>query len=158
MQPKLTEIVLAAGGNIGDSAAIFRFAAARLHRGGVKNIRMSALYRSSPENCPPGTPDFINAAMVGQWDGLPGELLKLCQETETAAGRPRVHGFNAPRTLDLDIILFGDEIIDLPGLRIPHPRAARRRFVLEPLAELIPGRSFPDRGQTVAQLLKALGP
>lgn len=156
MNAKLHKIAVALGGNLGDAAANFRFALSRLREGGVENILFSSLFHSKPENCPPGSPDFTNAAATGEWAGSPQELLNLCQRIEIAAGRPREHDFNAPRPLDLDIILFGNEIINAPGLQIPHPRAAGRLFVLKPLAELAPGWIFPDSGKTVRQTLKSL--
>ncbi len=158
MNAKLHKIAIALGGNRGDTTSNFCLAAGRLCEGGVENIKFSTLFHSRAENCPPGSADFTNAALIGEWAASPGELLDLCQQTELSAGRPLKHGFNAPRPLDLDIILFGAEIINLPGLQIPHPRAARRWFVLEPLAELAPGWIFPDLDKTVKQLLELLKP
>ena len=156
MNAKLTKIAIALGGNLGDAAANFRFALNCLSAGGVKNINISRLFHSKPENCPPGSPDFSNAALTGEWADTPGQLLQLCREAEIAAGRPREHGFNAPRTLDLDIILFGNQIINLPGLQIPHPRAVSRLFVLQPLAEIAPDWIFPDSGKSVQEALNSL--
>jgi len=154
MKAKLNKIAIALGGNIGDSKTIFCSAVIELSKGGVKNIKLSALFQSKAENCPPGSPDFTNAALSGEWAGSPEELLELCQQTEISAGRPKKHDFNAPRTLDLDIILFGSEIINLPKLQIPHPHAASRLFVLKPLAELVPDWIFPGINMTIRQILQ----
>jgi len=155
MKAKLNKIAIALGGNLGDSVNIFCSALSKLGEGGVKNIKLSALFQSKPENCPPGSPDFTNAALIGEWADSPEGLLKLCQQIEISAGRPGKHNFNAPRTLDLDIILFGSEIINSPNLQIPHPRAASRLFVLKPLAELAPDWIFPGINKTVKQILQA---
>ena len=155
MKAKLNKIAIALGGNLGNSVNVFCFALSRLGKGGVKNIKLSALFQSSPENCPPDSPDFTNAALIGEWTGSPEALLKLCQQIEIAAGRPEKHDFNAPRILDLDIILFGSETLNSPSLQIPHPRAAKRLFVLKPLVELAPDWIFPDVNKTVKQLLES---
>lgn len=155
MKAKLNKIAIALGGNLGNSEAVFRFAISELSKNGVRNIKMSALLKSKPENCPPDSPDFNNAALIGKWAGSAGELLELCQKIEIAAGRPETHGFNAPRILDLDIILFGNEIVNTPNLQIPHPRAASRIFVLEPLAALAPNWAFPDIKKTIKQILQS---
>lgn len=156
MKAKLNKIAIALGGNLGDSKDIFSTAISRLAENGVKNIKLSPFIRSKPENCPPGSPDFTNAVLTGEWTASPQELLELCQQVEIAAGRPEKHGFNAPRTLDLDIILFADEIINTETLQIPHPRAAERLFVLEPLAKIAPGWIFPDSGKTVEEIKTSL--
>ncbi len=153
MKPKLNKIAVALGGNLGNSKEIFSTAINMLAENGVKNIRLSSLARSKPENCPAGSPDFTNAALTGQWAASPQKLLELCRQIEIAAGRPENHGFNTPRTLDLDIILFGNEIINTEVLQIPHPRASKRLFVLKPLAEIAPDWIFPDSGKTVEQVL-----
>ena len=156
MKPKLNKIAVALGGNLGNSKDIFSAAANQLAENGVKNIKLSSLIQSKPENCPPDSPDFTNAMLTGEWAASAQELLELCKKTEIAAGRPEKHGFNAPRTLDLDIILFGNEIINTATLQIPHPRAAERLFVLKPLAEIAPDWIFPDSGKAVEQLLNLL--
>ena len=153
MSRKIFKIAIALGGNMGDSADIFRTAMLKLAGGGVEKIRLSRLITTKPENCPPGSPDFTNAVLTGKWHGTAKQLLQLCQAIEVASGRPSEHGFNAPRTLDLDIILFGDEIINLPELQVPHPRAAQRLFVLQPLAEIASDWIFPDCGKSVKELL-----
>jgi len=155
MKAKLNKIAIALGGNIGDSVSIFCSALSKLSENGVANIKLSTLLRSEPENCPSNSPDFTNAVLIGEWTESPEELLELCQEIEISTGRPETHEFNAPRTLDLDIILFGEEIIDTDKLQIPHPRAANRLFVLTPLADLAPDWIFPDNGKSVKQILKS---
>ena len=156
MSRKIIKIAIALGGNMGDSTDIFRSAMLKLAGGGVGKIKLSRLIVTKPEDCPLGAPDFTNAVLTGEWHGSAKQLLKLCQAIEVASGRPTEHGFNAPRTLDLDIILFGDEIIDLPELQVPHPRAAQRTFVLQPLAEIASDWIFPDSGKSVRELLKKI--
>lgn len=155
MQTKLYKTAISLGGNLGDSKAIFASALKLLDDGGLKNIEFSSLFCSKAENCPPNSSDFTNAAIIGEWQNSPQELLDLCQKIEVLAGRPHEHGFNEPRTLDLDIILFDSEIIDLPNLQIPHPLATKRLFVLKPLAEIGPEWIFPDSNKTVKEVLQS---
>ena len=149
-----TAIIL--GGNIGDTASFFDFAEQGFRQGGMTKIRRGRLFRTAPVGCVPGTPDFLNQALTGCWSGTPDELLKLCKALETAAGRPEKHSSAEARVLDCDIILLGDLVLDTPELTIPHPRALARRFVLEPLAELIPDAVIPGAGLTVAEALARL--
>ncbi len=147
------EVVLSLGGNKGDVEDIFAFALRELSQGDLKIDAVSKFIRTTPVNCSPNSPDFLNATVIGVWDGSPQALLSLCQKIEIAAGRPADHGVNQSRTLDIDIILLDDLIINTPELTIPHPRATKRRFVLEPLAEIAPERRFPDCGKSTAELL-----
>lgn len=99
-------------------------------------------------------PAFLNGAVAGRWDGKPRPLLNLLLDAEDRAGRQRPFP-GSPRTLDLDLILFGDRIVDEPGLVVPHPRFRGRGFVLEPLAEIAPDMVDPVTGQTVSELYQA---
>ena len=146
-----TPVALMFGGDIGDSPAIFAAAAEELERAGMTEMRRSRIFRSAPVDCVPGTPDFSDQALTGVWHGAARELLAVCQKLERAAGRPERHSSREARTLDIDIILFGDAVSDAPELIIPHPRARERRFVLEPLAEIAPDWSFPDTGSTILE-------
>lgn len=159
MPENLTKIAISLGGNLGEVAANFRVAIAALAASGLGGIRTSRIIRTAPVGCPPGTPDFLNMALTGVWSGDARELLRTCQRIEVAAGRPPEHGRNQPRPLDLDLILFGDAAIaEPPELIVPHPRAAARRFVLVPLAEIAPDWVFPDSGRRVDELLAELSP
>jgi 2-amino-4-hydroxy-6-hydroxymethyldihydropteridine diphosphokinase len=100
-------------------------------------------------------PMFVNAAAVGDTTIEPRALLEALLEIERERGRERPYA-NAPRTLDLDLVLFGDAIIEEPGLIVPHPRFRERRFVLEPLAEIAGERLDPITGETIARLLERL--
>jgi len=151
-----TPVALMFGGDLGDTVACFDMAAAALERSGMTDMRRSRAYRSAPVDCVPGTPDFLDQALTGIWHGTARELLELCQSLERAAGRPERHSSSEARTLDIDIILFGDEVSADPALTIPHPRAKKRRFVLEPLAEIAPDRRFPDSGTTILQEFKRI--
>ncbi len=146
---KFTFTALSLGGNQGDVPLTFRRAVKSLADAGLRNVDVSSLYRTAPVGCVPGTPDFVNAALAGQWPGRLEQLLCLCKELEVAAGRPADHAPCGNRTLDLDIVFFGDLIQRDRRLAIPHPEAARRLFVLVPLAEIIPEYQFPDLGRTV---------
>lgn len=157
MPENLTKIAISLGGNLGEVAANFRVAVAALAASGLDDIRTSRIIRTAPVGCPPGTPDFLNMALTGVWGGGARELLRTCRRIEVAAGRPAEHGFNQPRPLDLDLILFGDRVIaEPPELIVPHPRAAARRFVLAPLAEIAPDWVFPDSGRRTDELLAGL--
>ncbi|GHD01621.1 2-amino-4-hydroxy-6-hydroxymethyldihydropteridine pyrophosphokinase [Pseudorhodoferax aquiterrae] len=111
-------------------------------------VRASSLYRSAPMDA--GGPDYINAVAELATELAPLELLDALQALETAAGRERPYR-NAPRTLDLDLLLYGSTEIDLPRLQLPHPRMTERAFVLVPLAEIAPERV------TRADLLRVAG-
>ena len=97
-------------------------------------------------------PRFLNAAIRLATDLAPRSLLERLLAVETQLGRVRTGERYGPRTIDLDLLLYGDEIVDEPGLRVPHPRLAERRFVLEPLAELDPGLVVPGLGPIQALL------
>ena len=119
---------------------------------------MSSLWQSTPVDCPPGSPLFVNAAvgLTAHADETPESLLEKLQALERAFGRGTKKIPNEPRPLDLDLIAFGDETRDTPRLVLPHPRAHLRRFVLAPLAEIAPDYILPAQTRTVRQLLAEL--
>ena len=151
----ITSVALALGSNIGDRESHLQFAIARLSHL-LSNLRVSPFLDTEPEGVGP-QPQFLNAAATGETTldarGVLDALLSL--EGERGRQRPLV---GAPRTLDLDLILFGDQVIDLPDLQVPHPRFRERRFVLAPLAAIAPGVVDPVTGLTVGELLDRLGP
>ena len=147
-----TFVSLLLGGNIGDTASVFDRAVASLEQGGFEVAARSRNFTTSPVDCLPGTPDFLNAAVTRFWTHPPRDLLHLTQSIERALGRPEKHSSREARTLDIDIITFGDLVLAEPGLIIPHPRAQQRRFVLEPLLSIAPDLRFPDSGKTPRQL------
>ncbi len=149
-------IALALGGNIGDTEVIFNKAIKLLEENGLKNIKTSFLYSNPAVDCIPGTPDFINTALTGQWNKSPRELLKLCQDIEKHLGRPESHTSDTSRIVDIDIILFGNLLINEQGLKIPHPKACDRLFVLLPLEEIASDWIFPDKKKKVCDLLNQL--
>ncbi|MBK9088722.1 MAG: 2-amino-4-hydroxy-6-hydroxymethyldihydropteridine diphosphokinase [Holophagales bacterium] len=106
----------------------------------------------------PPQPDFLNAVATGRTLLAPLDLLRLLQDLETEAGRIPGSETNGPRPLDLDLLLYGDRRIDLPELVVPHPRLGERRFVLAPLADLVPDLVVPGTGRTVGSLLAAAPP
>ena len=150
-------IALALGGNSGDVRTHFDQALSALSNAGISDIRMSSVHATAPVDCPPGSPDFLNAALTGYCGIPPLELLALCKELERKAGRPAHYQLNSPRPLDIDIILYGNLVYSDDRLTILHPRAVVRRFVLEPLAEIAPELVFPDSGLTVRELAGRLG-
>lgn len=118
---------------------------------------VSSLYETEPVADPgdPGSRWFLNGVVRLETDLVPSRLLAVCREIERGLdrGEDRQHG---PRTMDLDLLLYGTQVIREPGLEIPHPRLHRRRFVLAPLAELVPDSRHPTLNRTIRELLDAL--
>ena len=148
--------VLSLGGNVGNVADAIRHVAASIPKFGLREVELSPLYVTSPVGCEPGTPDFINAVIIGNWNGEADSLLELCHQFESKAGRPEIREKNSPRTLDIDIILFGNEVRTDEKLVLPHPEATKRLYVLQPLCDIDPDIVFPDTKMTVFELLKKL--
>jgi 2-amino-4-hydroxy-6-hydroxymethyldihydropteridine diphosphokinase len=146
---------LGLGANLGDPAANLAAAVAALAVPGVRPRRRARLYRTAPLG-PPGQPDYLNTAVEVDTALAPHALLAVAQAIEDRLGRVRTVRWGA-RTLDVDVLLFGDEVIRAPDLVVPHPELARRRFVLAPLADLAAERRVPGLGHTVGELLAALG-
>lgn len=126
------------GANLGERETALRSALAAIGRlPGTCVMRVSPLYGSAPVDA--GGPDYLNAVAELTTTLAPQALLEALQAIERGAGRERPYR-NAPRTLDLDILWFGGQVIDSPALTVPHPRMAERAFVLRPLADLAPDR------------------
>ncbi|MEJ2803414.1 2-amino-4-hydroxy-6-hydroxymethyldihydropteridine diphosphokinase [Comamonadaceae bacterium PP-2] len=139
---------IALGANLGDAADTLREALQALAASaGIDRVRASSFYRTAPVDCV--GPDYVNAVahIDTRLDAM--ALLALLQALEQAAGRQRPYR-NAPRTLDLDVLLYGSACIVSPHLTVPHPRMAQRAFVLVPLAELSPGLVRPGQLLAVA--------
>jgi 2-amino-4-hydroxy-6-hydroxymethyldihydropteridine diphosphokinase len=126
------------GANLGDAAQQVRDAAHALSKAqGCEDLRLSPLYRTAPHEA--SGPDYVNAVATLQTRLTAPDLLHLLQRLETAAGRERPY-VNAPRTLDLDVLFYGESRMDSPRLQLPHPRWASRAFVLYPLRDVCPER------------------
>jgi 2-amino-4-hydroxy-6-hydroxymethyldihydropteridine diphosphokinase len=150
--------IVALGSNLGDSRRIISETMARLQTFSDRPILKSSLWQTSPVDCPPGSPMFLNA-VVGlepQEGETPESLLQKLRSLEKEFGRRPKKVLNEPRPLDLDLIAFGSETRDTPELVLPHPRAHLRRFVLQPLSEIAPDLVLPGQGKTIAQRLAEL--
>ena len=151
----MTLAAIALGSNVGDREANFRQAVAGLKRlGEVKAV--SSFYETDPVGYT-DQPKFLNAAALLETELEPLPLLHALLEIERAAGRDRSTAPpKGPRTLDLDLLLYGDCVLSDPELTLPHPEMHLRRFVLEPLAEIEPGMRHPILQQSIAALLHDL--
>lgn len=149
---------IALGSNVGDSPSILRRVMDQLETLSRKPLLRSSLWQTTPVNCPPGSPTFVNAvvALYPQSDENSGSLLTKLLAMEKDFGRRPKQVLNEPRRLDLDLISYGEEISARPELVLPHPRAHERRFVLQPLNEIAPNVILPGHRRTVTQLLAAL--
>lgn len=151
-----TTAYIALGANLGDRAANLRAAVEMLAASpGVRVVAVSPFYETEPEGYT-DQPAFINAAAEIATTLSPHELLLLCQDVENKSGRVRTLKWG-PRTLDLDILMYGETVMDTGELKIPHPLMHLRRFVLEPLASIAPDAVHPVTGKTITRLLEELG-
>jgi 2-amino-4-hydroxy-6-hydroxymethyldihydropteridine diphosphokinase len=142
-----TLCVIGLGGNLDAPAERVRRARRVLaSREGVREVAFSSLYKSKPMG-PKDQPDYVNAVMAIETQLGPLELLDLLQSIESAEGRVRQGERWGPRTLDLDLLLYGSEVIQHPRLVVPHPGLAVREFVLHPLAEILPDLEVPGVGR-----------
>lgn len=144
-------VYIALGSNVGDRAAMLARAIEKMNDAGLRVLRQSSLYETEPVGGPP-QPWFLNAVVEAETELMPQVVLRALQDIEQAMGRQRSIACG-PRTLDLDILLDGGNVIRSGELDVPHPRLAQRRFVLAPLAELAPQLIHPVLHKTVAELL-----
>jgi 2-amino-4-hydroxy-6-hydroxymethyldihydropteridine diphosphokinase len=145
-------VAVGLGANLGDARATVLAAARALAAGPVKDARLSALYGTAPIG--PPQPDYTNAVLVGCTALSPRGMLQALQSLEAAHGRVRGARWGA-RTLDLDLLVWGDATVAEPDLSVPHPGIADRGFVLVPLCDLWPDHLHPTLGQSYRELLAA---
>ena len=146
---------MALGSNLGSRESHLEHAVARL-RETLSELQVSRFLETAPEGVPDQQPPFLNGAAVGYSGDDPRVLLDTLQMIELERGRERPFA-GAARTLDLDLVLVGDLVVNAPPLILPHPRFRTRRFVLEPLAEVAPDIVDPVTGRTIRELLEELG-
>jgi 2-amino-4-hydroxy-6-hydroxymethyldihydropteridine diphosphokinase len=151
-------VIIALGSNQGDPRHNVLRALNLLQEFSEHPIRASSLWETTPLDCPPNSPPFINAiaVLVPRSGETPESLLENLQRLERDFGRQPKRVQNEPRPLDLDLIAFGNQTRRSLRLTVPHPRACARRFVLAPLCELLPNLVFPGETKSVSQLLEDL--
>jgi len=140
------------GSNLGPREANLAAARSGLEARGFRITALSSLYLTEPVDAPPQG-WFLNAVAGGETALSPESLLAACLDTERALGRVRAEA-RGPRPIDLDLLLYGDEVREGPALGLPHPRMHERRFVLVPLAEIAPLARHPRLGLTAAEMLR----
>ena len=149
---------MALGSNLGDRLANLRAARtaiATLDHAPPPQLA-SAVYETEPVGCAADAAKFLNAVIEVEYSGEASDLLRELVEIETRLGRPFFHARNASRTLDLDLLYFGDMKIETPELQLPHPRIAQREFVLRPLADIRPDLILPNQTESTSDLLLKL--
>jgi 2-amino-4-hydroxy-6-hydroxymethyldihydropteridine diphosphokinase len=146
---------VALGSNVGDRLGNLR--AARKAILGLSNVKApilsSAIYETEPIDCEPGAAKFLNAVVELDYESDPGTLLEQLGRIEEALGRTRNHPENISRTVDIDLLYYGDRNIEDKRLQLPHPRMHLRRFVLQPLADVRPDLILPKQTKTIRELL-----
>jgi len=150
----LKNVFLSLGSNVGEREAQLRQAVQRLEAAGVQVVRTSSVYETEPQDMRE-QPWFLNLVLEVETSLSPAQLLAQIREIEESMGRMRDMP-KGPRRIDIDILLYGESIVETDDLQIPHPRLAQRRFVLEPLAELAPDLRHPQSGKTVSELSRGV--
>jgi 2-amino-4-hydroxy-6-hydroxymethyldihydropteridine diphosphokinase len=147
-------VYLSLGSNLGDREKYLREAISRLGDLGVIK-QVSAFYETQPVEVQTEQPWFLNCALAMETELVPLEFLRGMLAVEQSMGRIRTKP-KGPRTIDIDIVFFGDDVLNTPELTVPHPAMHQRRFVLEPLAEIAPALMHPVLKRTVQELLDSL--
>ncbi|HXN53107.1 MAG TPA: 2-amino-4-hydroxy-6-hydroxymethyldihydropteridine diphosphokinase [Candidatus Acidoferrum sp.] len=142
---------LSLGSNLGDRAKNLQDAIAALAKAGAQVVRVSSMYETEPVDYL-DQPWFLNCAVEAETELGPLELLQALRAVEAQMGSKKLVA-KGPRLIDMDILLYGNEVIDTPELQVPHPRLHLRRFVLEPLAEIAPQLRHPVSSLSVSQML-----
>lgn len=154
--PASVPVAIALGSNLGDRQSHIAWAISQLRRI-ISPLRASSVRETEPFDVPDEQPRYLNAVVVGETELSAVDLLEELRFLETERGRTRP-SLRAARTLDLDLILYGDRVINTSELTVPHPRFRDRLFVLQPLNEIAPDMTDPVTGRTVRQLLNNLQP
>ena len=149
---------VALGSNLGERLANLRNARKEIAAlsGVLLPLRASAIYETEPVGCEPGAAKFLNAAIEFGYDGEAEELMRALATIETLLGRSASHARNVSRTIDLDLLYFGDLEIETAELQLPHPRLTEREFVLRPLTDIRPDLVLPKQTESVGALLLRL--
>lgn len=148
----MKRVYLSLGSNVGQRESLLERALARLAASGLRLLRISSVWETEPVERR-GQPWFLNLVVEAETDLFPRMLLARLQRIERELGRRRLAP-KGPRPIDIDLLLYGEAVVHAPGLDIPHPRMAERRFVLEPLAELAPDLRHPITRRTVREMLE----
>lgn len=149
---------VALGSNLGERIANLRNARKDIAAlsGVLPPVRSSAIYETDPVGCEKGAGKFLNAVIEFEYSGEPEELLRALATTEKMLGRPGAHARNVSRTIDLDLLYFGELVVETGELHLPHPRIVEREFVLRPLADIRPDLILPEQAESISALLVRL--
>ena len=157
-RPDPIRAYVALGANLGERARTLQLAIEQLRAHPQIEVgKVSSMLENPAVGGPPDSPPFLNAVAEVLTTLPPRELLQTLLEIEHRLGRERHRKWD-PRTIDLDLLLYGDRVIDEPDLKVPHPRMAERQFVLAPLAEIAPDLVVPTHRKSVPELLRSLRP
>ncbi len=146
---------VALGSNLGERVANLRNARKDISalRGVLPPVRSSGIYETDPVGCEKGAGKFLNAVIEFGYSDEPDVLLRGLVAIEKMLGRPVAHARNVSRTVDLDLLYFGELVIETDEMRLPHPRIVEREFVLRPLADIRPDLILPEQTESVSALL-----
>ena len=154
----MPRVGIALGSNLGDRLANLQAAREALREVATPGATFlqAPTYQTEPLHCPPDSPFFYNSVVELAYEGNPFELMELTQSIEIKLGRISLHERNAPRIIDVDLLYFGNQILDTEALVLPHPRITERRFVLQPLADIRPDLILPGSTHSISELLENL--